>query len=350
MNPYYDHSTYPATGAQGSSSAMRSELDAIEAGFDKLPTLSGNGGEIVIVNAGETALEAVTLGAHIAGSTAKTTLVDADVVVIADSAASSATKKVTWANVKAAVRSILLTGLSTASNVAIAATDTILEAFGKLQAQVTYLTDLQPFKADVTAVNDGLALKQDVLVSATNIKTINSASLLGSGDISTLPGALTLLATLTPTAAANVDALSTFTASYDNYLIIGQGILPASTDSLYMRLGAAGAADTGNNYCATVVGGAAGTAGAFIRVVDSAVNTYGCGFVMHVVNANDATNPKAVLWNEEHQSAATPAFSVSAAGAAYTAANAITGIRLYWQGGANFAATGKIRIYGYNNT
>jgi hypothetical protein len=59
-NEYFDHSTYPATGALGTSSAMRSELDNIEAGFDKLPTMAGNGGEIVAVNAGGTALEAIT--------------------------------------------------------------------------------------------------------------------------------------------------------------------------------------------------------------------------------------------------------------------------------------------------
>jgi hypothetical protein len=57
-NPYYDHTSFPASGAAGSSAAMRAELDAIEAGFDKLPTLSGNGLKLVRVNAGGTALEA----------------------------------------------------------------------------------------------------------------------------------------------------------------------------------------------------------------------------------------------------------------------------------------------------
>lgn len=57
---YYDHTTYPANGAAGSSSAMRSELESIQTGFDKLPGLSGNGGKIVAVNSGATALEAVT--------------------------------------------------------------------------------------------------------------------------------------------------------------------------------------------------------------------------------------------------------------------------------------------------
>ena len=62
-NEFYDHSTYPATGAAGSSSAMRAELELIEAGFAKLPVPSTNPGEIVVVNAGGTALESIAAGA-----------------------------------------------------------------------------------------------------------------------------------------------------------------------------------------------------------------------------------------------------------------------------------------------
>lgn len=57
---FYDHSTYPANGAAGSSSAMRSELELIESGFGKLAGISGNGGKIIAVNAGATAYEALT--------------------------------------------------------------------------------------------------------------------------------------------------------------------------------------------------------------------------------------------------------------------------------------------------
>lgn len=42
-NGYYTHSTYPATNAQGSSSGMRAELDAVMAGFALLPTPLGLG-------------------------------------------------------------------------------------------------------------------------------------------------------------------------------------------------------------------------------------------------------------------------------------------------------------------
>lgn len=61
------------------------------------------------------------------------------------------------------VRASVLTGLSLASSAAVTAADTILVAFGKLQAQIS--------------------AKQATLVSGTNIKTINGSDMLGSGDV-----------------------------------------------------------------------------------------------------------------------------------------------------------------------
>lgn len=69
-NPYYDHTTFPAQGAALSSAAMRAEFDSVEAGFDKLPTLSGNGSKICAVNSGATALEAITTVGVAQGGTA----------------------------------------------------------------------------------------------------------------------------------------------------------------------------------------------------------------------------------------------------------------------------------------
>lgn len=54
-NDYYTHGGYPATGSQGASSSMRSELDTITMGFDKLAPLTGNAGKFLIVNASQTA-------------------------------------------------------------------------------------------------------------------------------------------------------------------------------------------------------------------------------------------------------------------------------------------------------
>lgn len=65
------------------------------------------------------------------------------------------------------VLATVLTGLSLATSSVITATDTVLVALGKLQAQITTL---------------GTG-KQDTLVSGTNIKTLEGQSLLGSGNI-----------------------------------------------------------------------------------------------------------------------------------------------------------------------
>lgn len=54
---FYDHTSYPTTGAPGSSAALRAELDQIEAAFNKLPSLTGNAGKLVKISAAGTDLE-----------------------------------------------------------------------------------------------------------------------------------------------------------------------------------------------------------------------------------------------------------------------------------------------------
>ena len=70
----------------------------------------------------------------------------------------------------ARVLATALSGLSLATGGAITSADTVLVAFGKLQKQITDL---------ITTVSG----KQDTLVSATNIKTINGETLLGAGNL-----------------------------------------------------------------------------------------------------------------------------------------------------------------------
>lgn len=60
-NDYYDHgSGVPATGSSGSSSTIRTELDSIASGFDKLPPLTGNADEAVFINSGATGMTSKT--------------------------------------------------------------------------------------------------------------------------------------------------------------------------------------------------------------------------------------------------------------------------------------------------
>ena len=61
------------------------------------------------------------------------------------------------------------------------------------------------------------------------------------------------------------------------------------------------------------------------------------------------TNIKRIFNRGMGQSDATPTWATLTADYAYFAANAISGGRLYWSGGANFSAVGKVRIYGLLN-
>ena len=55
-NDFWTHGSFPSAGSPATSASMRAELDAISAGFDKLPGLTGNGNKVVVVNSGGTAL------------------------------------------------------------------------------------------------------------------------------------------------------------------------------------------------------------------------------------------------------------------------------------------------------
>lgn len=55
-NDFYNHGSYPTPFSFGSSSGLRSELDSIAAGFDKLPALTGNAYKIPFINSAGTAV------------------------------------------------------------------------------------------------------------------------------------------------------------------------------------------------------------------------------------------------------------------------------------------------------
>lgn len=60
-NDYFNATGNPGTRSPGSSATMRTQFSDIEAAFDKLPTLAGNAGKLVVVNPGATGLT-VTAG------------------------------------------------------------------------------------------------------------------------------------------------------------------------------------------------------------------------------------------------------------------------------------------------
>ncbi len=186
---------------------------------------------------------------------------------------------------------------------------------------------------------------QALVADSTQTLGVKWASVIAPGTI--------LLATLTPTAAANVDFLTTFSSTYDNYLIVGDGILPATgSPSLQMRVAVAGTANAGSNYAPMLSGSTTTTSNTFTEITSQPVlsSGKGCNFTVNVINANDTTNNKGIIAFSVSQRDATPTWDSGATASPYIGATAISGVRFLWSGGQNFAAVGKIRIYGISST
>lgn len=136
------------------------------------------------------------------GLTSKTTPVDADETYLRDSVTGNS-NKLTWANLKATLKTHF---------------DTLY----------------QPLAANLTAwASVATNEKQDTLVSATNIKTINSTSLLGSGDIaiSASPGGSDTQVQFNDGGAFGGDASMTLNKT-TNVLTIAGGTRTASGSTL----------------------------------------------------------------------------------------------------------------------
>lgn len=163
-------------------------------------------------------------------------------------------------------------------------------------------------------------------------------------------GAMILLGTATPTAAANLDDfLSIFSSTYDSYLIVAEGLVPNGSQAPLMRFAVAGVVDTGTVYFTP---GEALTTGAVdALVVGPAFYVSGQGGTCEITvqNVNDTVRMKTGFARCVAETTA-GAVRFQSSGIAYSAANAVSGFRLYWASGANFTAVGKVRVYGIVNT
>ena len=90
MSDWYTPSGWPANRAFGASASARSELTLIETAMAKLPTLTGNGGKVVAVNSGGTALESLSSMSVAQGGTGATTLTDGGILLGSGTGAVSA--------------------------------------------------------------------------------------------------------------------------------------------------------------------------------------------------------------------------------------------------------------------
>jgi hypothetical protein len=163
---------------------------------------------------------------------------------------------------------------------------------------------------------------------------------------------LTFLAVINPTAAASADALNVFSASYNNYRVVIDGVAPNVTDSLAMYLAVAGVAQTGLVYFTQGIENAAASvvSSATNRVPLGSIYATGVGgsFIADVMNVNSATSLKIVSSYGMSQQGAGPGYVSYGNTTCYPAASVVSGFRLAWVGVNNFVAQGSVRIYGYN--
>ena len=129
------------------------------------------------------------------------------------------------------VLATVLTGISFLTGTAVVATDTVIQAFGKLQKQISDL---------ITTVNG----KQATLVSATNIKTINGESVLGSGDLivggSSTLGIVTVATTTYTLLLADVGKKILFTSATAVTVTIPTNVvaaIPIGSKTLFQQVG-----------------------------------------------------------------------------------------------------------------
>lgn len=202
-----------------------------------------------------------------------------------------------------------------------------------------------PGAANITTAAGDRAIVRGEGSSAVRVISYNKAS---GAAVTVVSPALILLATLTPTVAANVDFLNTFSSTYDDYEIQINGVNAAAAENLRFRFAIAGVADTGNNYQYYQIDDpATGSNGvSFIEAIPGGVSSQPRSGTIRVTNVNSATAfAKSVL-----------AFGISSNNAGnpqgggrfgdHTAANVATGFRLFWSAGANFLAQGTVKVYG----
>lgn len=187
----------------------------------------------------------------------------------------------------------------------------------------------------------------------------------GSGQLAfatPAAGAMVLLANLTPAAAAaNIDALNVFTATYDNYLILLQGIQTADATgnpTVRMRYAVSGAADettkyTAGGYGAVLAGQNFSNTSINIFLTTGTLDATGPGLnaaiTIQNTNATNSSFKTAFITMFCNPNGATT-FNFGSGAAGYNGTSALSGVRFFLSTGANFAARGNVRIYGILNT
>lgn len=171
-------------------------------------------------------------------------------------------------------------------------------------------------------------------------------------------GGLVLISSTDATAAATLSSLSGFSSTYDNYMIILQGISPASGNpKLQMRLAVGGTADSASSYTqasgTNSVGGGSQSAATSIQIVATDMSntaSQSVNLILHIQDVNTTARTKSIQSWASYYGSVDSAYQAIAAVGRYTPASIVSGIQFFFNGSQNFRAQGSLKIYGYKNS
>ena len=174
-------------------------------------------------------------------------------------------------------------------------------------------------------------------------------------------GAMTLLSTVTASNSATVDVETTFSSTYDQYMLVGTDIntQPTGNETLLCRLKIGGSYLTTSTYYyhtdisssgSTAYTGIVGNPVGTIAMTGSMGATAGdsSSFVMFIHGPSNTTFSKVVEWIGRYRTAADNYAKTYGQGG-NSGTDALTGVRFYVQGG-NVITSGKFRLYGIANS
>jgi len=159
------------------------------------------------------------------------------------------------------------------------------------------------------------------------------------------------LAVITPTASATVDLLTIFSSNYDFYEIHLEGIAPASGNpNISIRVANSGVVDTATHYAQRSAWTGTITPNANTSFTGGSIDSglKSSTSIIRFLNANDALGLKGLIMEEFFYDSIN--YNANLTIGIYTQAAAVSGLRFLWSGGQNFAAQGKIRVYGFKNS
>lgn len=201
-------------------------------------------------------------------------------------------------------------------------------------------------------IGNGSGFTQTTLTAGAGISIANGA---GSITISSSGGGtpgLVYLTTIIPSGSNSVNALTSFSSTYDDYLIVADGLQPSVQDQLQIRFANAGVVDSSTNYIRASASGNYGAASNSYNAfcANTLSGNVGCNLKFYIHNVNSATGMRTGEAMSSNINNISPTYAFVTSGIGYTTAAAISGFQLYWNTGTTtfVNGAGSIKIYGFN--